>query len=133
VTLRREVLPVRFYLPIFVTILAAITACATLKSAGTAVKNAVIDCGKQALQEQAADLFPDVQTILAGGSLNWAAELDELGKRGLEALACAVAKVGVALAESGSAKPTFASVAVTPADRASQYLMSRGFQVTNVK
>lgn len=131
--LRREVVaPHRLFLPIFVLVLGAITACATLKSAGKAVAAAVIDCGREALQAQVADVAPDVVKILAGGSLDWAAELDDLKDRGVEALACAVAKVGVALAQKPSAR-TFASVAVTPADRASFYLQSRQLNVTNVR
>lgn len=115
-------------------------ACATVKSAG---ESALIDCGKPALSDAVASIASDVQCFLTGGavkggqcvtdaSVDWQAELDEYAARGREALACAVAKVGVALAGS-TPKPVMASAVVTPPDRAAYYLMSRHLQPKNVQ
>lgn len=111
---------------------ALLTSCATLKGAGGAAVQGPIDCGKPALQDAVADIAPTVNTILSGGSVNWQEELDEYKAKGLEVLACAVAKVGIALA-SGSSKPVMASAVQTPADRASIYLQRRGLNPVNVQ
>lgn len=105
-------------------------ACATVKSAG---ESALIDCGKPALIDAVASIAADVQRVLSGGDVDWQAELDEYVTKGREeALACAVAKVGVALAGS-TPKPVMASAVVTPPDRAAYYLMSRHLQPKNVQ
>lgn len=109
-------------------ILFAIAGCATVKAAGTGV----IDCGRQALQAEVAAVSPDVQAILAGGSVDWQQQLDRLKDRALDALACAVAKVGVALAEA-TTRPPAASAVVTPADRAGFYLLKRDLHPVNVR
>lgn len=115
-------------LPVF-----ALGACATLKGVGGAAIAGLIDCGKPALQSAVADIAHDVSLILDGGALDWQAELDEYKAKGLEVLACAVAKVGVALA-GGPDKPRMVAgySVVTPADRAAFYLMSRDLHPSNV-
>lgn len=132
--------------PFALGVAVTLTGCATLQSAGGAALGATIDCGRPLLQAQIADISGDVQCALSGGairdtatgrqcipdaSIDWLAELDELKDRGMEALACAVAKVGVALA-AGSAKPPAASIVVTPADHASFYLQTRNLHPSNV-
>lgn len=114
-------------LPVFVPgVAVTLVGCATLKSAG---RDALIDCGKPALQAAVTDIAADVRIILNGGGVNWQAELDEYQAKGLDVLACAVARVGVALA---TAAHPMASAVVTPADRASYYLTSRGLHPANV-
>lgn len=113
--------------PFALGVAVTMTGCDTLKAIG---RNVTIDCGKPALQDAVDDIAPTVKTILAGSSVNWQEELDEYKAKGFEALACAVAKVGIALASAS--KPLMASAVVTPADRAAQYLTSRGLHPANV-
>lgn len=110
-------------------LVALLAGCATLKDSG---QQALIDCGVPAVKAEASALFPQVETILEGGDVDWQAQLDALKARGLGALACAVARVGMALVGSAS-QPVAASVPVTGADRASFYLTTRGLEPVNVR
>lgn len=91
---------------------------------------AVIDCGKSALLAEASRVLPFVLGILTGGEPDWKAQLASLEANGVEAVACAVAKVA-------ASKPpilTFANASESPdVTRASEYLVEKKWHVVNAK
>lgn len=91
---------------------------------------AVIDCGKSALLAEAEQVLPLVMSVLTGGAPDWKAQLASLEANGVQAVACAVAKVA-------ASKPpilTFANASEDPAvTRASEYVVEKKWHVVNAK
>lgn len=114
----------RIYLFVFMLVLGAITACATLRNVGYAA----IDCGKPALAGAIASVSERVEKLLNDGEPDWKAALDELKMKAFEAVVCVVARVA-----SADRPMTFAAAVEGPADRAAAYLREINVPVINVR
>jgi len=75
--------------------------CAAMQRAG----DHIVDCGKDAVKQEAINLLPAVVAILSGNSVDWADQLNALKGVSADALVCAVHAVATELKASPTPSP----------------------------